>query len=263
MRNNRFPDRDFLIGLARESGHLMLRLQGFPSETKDDGTPVTIADKAINELVIKRIEKRFPHVSVIAEEGSRMSGTEYYVFCDPVDGTESFCRGRNLSVFSIAVVRDGLPIVAVIHNPFTGQLWSAERGKGTFLNGRRVDVSIRHEFPKSSFYVMWWKGRENLKHFSTELDRIGASTLTEGSVVYPAGLVASGLFEGTIFPGNKSWEAATMQLIVLEAGGLFTDLYGKNIVFPCDESGNFPGFGHVASNGAIHGKLLDRVRPYL
>ncbi|NTW13676.1 MAG: inositol monophosphatase [Candidatus Moranbacteria bacterium] len=263
MKNKAFPDIDFLVRLAMESGNIMLKLQGFPEEKKKDGTPVTIADVAINELVIRRIKKSYPHVSVIAEEGSRLSGSEYWAFCDPVDGTDSFCKGRNLSVFSLAIVRDGKPLSAVIYNPFTGQMWTAQKGLGCFLNGRRIRVSDRAIFQKSSFYVMWWKGKDFLKGYSKELERNGASTLTEGSVVYPGGLVAAGSFEGTIFPGSNSWEAATMELIVTEAGGTFTDLYGMEIRYPCEVTGVCNGFGHIASNTVLHSRLVDSVLPYL
>ncbi len=259
VRNTIFPDRDFLSELAMRAGEIMMRFRWLPSETKEDGTPVTIADKSINTFVICQIEKHFPHVSVIAEEGSRMAGSEYYIFCDPIDGTESFCKGRNLSVFSISVVKNGIPLVAVIYNPFTRQLWSAERGKGCFMNGYRVNVSARDKVSKSSFYVMWWKGKEKLSQFSGHLSTLGGSILDEGSVVYPGGLVASGLFEGTIFPGNNSWEAATMHLIVAEAGGRFTDLHGNEITYPCSIDGCFEGVGHIASNGILHDELISLV----
>lgn len=248
-----------LYSLAKEAGNIMIRFRGFPDERKSDGTPVTIADKIINELVIQRMKKDFPYMSVIAEEGSRMSGSETYAFCDPIDGTESFCKRRNLSAFSMAIVRDGIAVAAIISNPFTGQTWSAEKGRGCFMNGHRVRVSPRPVVDKSSFYVMWWQGKSTLSFFNEELLDRGASTLTEGSIVYPAGLVASGLFEGTIFPGNKSWEAAAMDRIVTEAGGRFTDLYGRNITYPCREDGCFEGDGHIASNGILHPALLDLV----
>lgn len=263
MKNDIFPDRKFLSALARESGNIMLGFQGLPNEIKTDGTPVTMADRLINTLVIRRMEKIFPHVSVIAEEGSRMAGSEYYVFCDPIDGTESFCKGRNLSAFSISIVKDGIPLAAVIYNPFTRQMWSAEKGRGCFMNGHRVYVSGRDGMRKSSFYVMWWKGKAGLSFFNEELIDRGASTLTEGSIVYPGGLVASGLFEGTIFPGNNSWEAATMHIIVTEAGGTFTDLRGREITYPCSEDGCFQGVGHIASNGILHDDLVSSVGPYI
>lgn len=265
MSKNIIPDIDFFRTLSIEAGDIMRRFHGNAEyELKSDNTPVTLADRMVNELVIRRMEAAFPHISVIAEEGSRfIPEAEYCIFCDPIDGTESYRTGGDLVAFSIALVRRGRPIAAVIHNPFRRKTWTAVKGHGCFMNGVPVTVSVRDSMSISGFYVAWWPGTEKMVPIYEELGRLGGKMQHRGSIVFPGGLVASGDLEATIFPGNKSWEAATMDLIVTEAGGTFSDLFGKPITYPNREGGGMEGSGHIASNGILHTDLLEVIGSHL
>src|SRR3990167_5987378 len=135
---------EFAKKLALQAGKIMLEhfQIGITTEMKGDNTPVTIADKAINSLVIKEISEAYPKHSVIGEEeSSKKKGAEYVWVCDPIDGTLPYSLGMPINVFSLALVHDGQPIVAVVHDPYMKRLYWAEKGEGAFLNGKPIKVS--------------------------------------------------------------------------------------------------------------------------
>ena len=115
---------DFAKSLANEAGEVMLQhfQVGVANETKalEGDTPVTVADKAINSMVIEAIKRQYPDHSVIGEEESnRRDNAEYTWVCDPIDGTIPYVMGVPTNVFSIAMVdKDGQPVVAVVFDPY-------------------------------------------------------------------------------------------------------------------------------------------------
>ena len=137
--------KKFAIKLAKKSGK-MIRDNfslGINTEWKDnDEGPVTKIDLAVNKLLLETIKKKFPEHGIISEEGSDCQGNEEYKWvCDPIDGTVSFSHGVATSVFSIALVKDGQPILGVVYDPFLKRMFTAEKGQGTFLNNKRIKVS--------------------------------------------------------------------------------------------------------------------------
>lgn len=231
---------------------------GMERDDKDDGTPVTKADTAINQLVLDSFERDFPDISVIGEEGShRVDGARFTILCDPVDGTIPFCRGLPISAFCISMIRAGLPVMATIHDPFCNRTWCAERGSGTFLNDERASVSSHDHIERSCVCVCTWPGSPyNLHVVAGKLMGMRAQVMNGLTIAYMGGLVASGAIEATIFPGRKIWETSAMQLIVEEAGGKATDLYGKPLRYD-DPSKEIDG--HIISNGRIHDTLVELV----
>ena len=228
-------------------------------EWKKDETPLTATDTEINDLVLFSFRRDFPHVHVISEEGNRnVDGSEYTVYCDPVDGTIPFCMGIPVSAFCISVVKDHLPLAAVIYDPFNDRMWHATRGQGTFLGENRVHVSQHPEVKRSNICMVWWKGsNHNLHSVCEKLMDAGAKWMNPASIAYFGGLVASGEMEATLFPGPWAWETAAMHLIVEEAGGKATDLFGNPLRYGTD--GKMQSCGHIISNGAVHDELIKLV----
>lgn len=231
---------------------------GMKREWKEDHTPLTESDTAINRLVIAQMEHDYPHVSVVGEEESRVvEGSEYVMLVDPIDGTIPFCQGVPASTFCVSVLKDGVPISTVVHDPFCNRTWHAEKGRGTMLNGESVRVSNEGTLAKSTVSIMWWKGTiGNLNKVCEKLVEKNMKWLNLCSVAIAGGLVSSGDISASIFPGQKAWETAAMQLLVEEAGGVATDLYGKKLTYGLDLKID----GHVISNGVIHDQLLEFIR---
>lgn len=255
-----YPRSDYLVSLARRAGEIMrknFRL-GMERKLKSDNTPVTEADIAINQLVIDSICRDYPQVRVIGEEGSYEPGDhEFTLLCDPIDGTIPFCRGIPISAFVAAVIKGNQPLTAVIYDPFMDRLWHAEKGQGAFLNDQPVTLSKHNTLKLSNICVVWWrKAPYNLHRVCEQLVEAEAGWMNPASIAYVGGLVASGEFEATIFPGHHGWETAAMQLIVEEAGGRATDIHGQPLQY--GPRGEIEG--HIISNGHFHDELVELVR---
>src|SRR5689334_10230705 len=128
---------EFAKKIAHEAGDIMLaHFQiGIAKEDKEDGSPVTIADKAINHMVIEAIAKAYPNDAVLGEEESlHNEAGEYLWVCDPIDGTIPFSLGIPVNVFTLALLKDGQPLVSVVYDPYLKRLFSAIKGEGAFCN---------------------------------------------------------------------------------------------------------------------------------
>lgn len=246
--------------LALEAGEIILKhfQPGIAFETKDDDTPVTRADKEVNALVIQKIRAAYPDHSVLGEEESFDNHSPFVWLCDPIDGTHPYTKGIPVSVFSLALVHEGYPIVAVVYDPFTKSLYSAEKGKGAFLNGQPTRVSDRQP-DQATINIEWWKGAEYdvaaaLHRFSQDT---GAYILKLGSIIQGACLVAGGQFEACVFPGTKgkSIDIAAVRLIVEEAGGKVTDIHGQDQRYDTLDIK-----GALITNGILHEPLVEVLK---
>lgn len=255
----------FLVWLTTKVGPMII--EGFDgrlkkeSEWKDDNTPVTSTDKAVNDFVLNAFAEQYPEVSVIAEEGSReVPGADWLVYCDPIDGTFPFATGVPISTFCISALYKGEPRFAVIYDPFMKRMFTVEKGKGAYLDGKSIFVSEKEKLDvQSHVHIIWWKNAyKDLAPVCNQLSKQGVPWMNFCSIAIVGGLIASGQFEASIFPGNKVWETAAMSLLVEEAGGKCTDLEGH----PIDYLKNGEMKGHIISNGLVHDELVEMIRGY-
>lgn len=264
MNKASYPDVEFLVDLALDAGEIILRdfRLGMKKAHKRDGTPVTKTDEAINELVIRAFRKNYRHISVAAEEGSRIvPNSEYIVYCDPLDGTGPFTKGIPIMSFVISLNRGNIPLAAVIFDPFLGRMWIASKGRGTFLNGVRTRVSNHQVLQGSHMYLICWEGVKKFRMdgIAEKLRRSGVNWVNIFSSGYFGGLISSGQFEASIFPpGPLGWETPAIQLIVEEAGGVATDIDGYPLTYGPKAEIN----GHLISNGHLHDTLLGIIASY-
>jgi len=245
---------DFAISMAREAGALMKQnfSLGMKKEWKDDHTPLTATDTKINALVLEAVQSTYPSHSFVGEEGSNVIESEYTWVCDPVDGTVPFSHGWPTFVFSLALTQNGESILGVIYDPICDRLLHAEKGGGAFLNGTKIHVSQDAQLGKTTFV-----GFSKLPHLQEVLMADGCRVPTFFSCVYAGMLIATGELVGQIYKYDKPWDGAAVKVLVEEAGGKVTDLEGKEQRY--DKEIN----GFVASNGLVHQRLIDLIRPLL
>ncbi|GMU74257.1 MAG: hypothetical protein AMXMBFR44_4540 [Candidatus Campbellbacteria bacterium] len=235
---------------------------GTTSVWKSDRTPVTEADTQINELVLNALRRHYPHIHVISEEGNgEVDGAEYRILCDPLDGTFAFMYGLPISSFCISVLRENTVLSSVIYDPFCKRMWSADRGKGAFLNGAPTRVNVIDGITKPNpvnVCIVWWQGcYYNMHAVAGEVMAANMHVMQPMTIALCGGLIASGTLEATVFPGQRGWETAAMGLIVEESGGKVTDIHGNPVQYgPTAEIE-----GHIISNGTlVHNSLVDIVR---
>jgi len=250
---------NFAKDVALAAGKVMLKYfqVGMESHDKEDGSIVSVADEEINQFVINEVAKYYPEHSVQGEEGSTDKHSRYVWVCDPIDGTVPFVKGLPVSVFSLALVIDGKPVVGVVYDPFTDRLYSAAVGRGAFMNNSPLSVSntslgrhatIDAEVMAGSPYDFWIPCHDiSLK--------TGTYILRSGSTINACCMVASGQYEACLFDGSKgkNMDIAAIKVIVEEAGGKVTDLFGQDQRYDQDIR------GAIVSNGVVHREFVGIV----
>lgn len=238
--------------------------RGMAFETKVDGTPVTEVDREVEEMVIEAVAAERPGDEVLGEEGmaSRKPTGSLVWVVDPIDGTELFAAGKPGYVFSMALVVDGQPEVAVVRDPLSGQTWSATIDSGAWVSqlGTRPDFRLRvsdQNLLRGSTLRTPRRPENDGQHLWPEIvstvKDAGVTTLNVGSVIRSCMMVAEGRIDGVIFGRSGPWDMASAALIVPEAGGRFTDLVGLT------QRLDRPLNGAIVSNLWLHEDLVQTV----
>lgn len=250
----------FASDLARDAGKIMLQYFDASNqaiETKADSSPVTIADKKINQLVIDRVTKTFQSHGVLAEEGSSHEDRKELWVCDPIDGTVGYILGMPTALFSLAFVVDGQPEIAVIFDPYQNKLYSATHGQGAKVNNKSLSVSNKDKLAGANIAISAsYSQLKDRQQLYDQLPQLGLYLQLIHGNVFKSVLVASGKVDGYIFPGRSAHDIAASKLIVEEAGGRVTDLNGN------EQRYDGPIFGAIISNGRLHDRLVELVQDF-
>ena len=249
---------EFAKDIAYEAGKIMLKYFNAKdiSSYKGDKTIVTLADKEINTYLINKVKEKFPTHSVDGEE-EQFGKSDYVWVCDPVDGTAMYARHIPVAVFSLALVVNGESKVGVVYDVFTDTLYSAIKGEGAYKNGEKMIVNNYEldDMRSVSNFDMWPEADYNIYDIIKEL---GKKTyfVSVGSVIRGCICVASGEFNLGIFSGTKrkNCDIAAAKVIVEEAGGRVTNLFGEDQRYDTDIK------GAVISNGKVHSEVVETIK---
>lgn len=249
------------IGVTRAAGDAIMGFyrSSFNVEDKSPDNPVTDADLAADRLLHERLLALEPNAGWLSEEtadnAERLERRLVWVV-DPLDGTKEFVMGIPEFSVSVALVDDGEPVLAVIYNPATGELYSARRGQGVTYNGTPVRTSDRTELTGAGVDA----SRSEMKRGEFELFANLVDLKVVGSISYKLARVAAGQADATWSRGPKhEWDICAGTLLVTEAGGRCVDLDGEPIRF----NKSFPKVnGLIADNGHLHDELLATLRPH-
>lgn len=254
--------RNFLSvaeSLAKQAGDLCLEIQNDLGEVhyKSKKDVVTRADIASEKLIVEGIRKAFPEHSIRTEEAGVIEGADprFRWIIDPVDGTVNFSRGIPLWGISIALHFEGKPLVAAINLPKLGELYTAARGLGAFMNGKAIHVSQESE----SVHAIVSNGdfnvgdaekinAQNSRNFAREavaFERVKCL----GSAVIEGCFTACGRIDCFVMTMSYPWDIAAIALMVEEAGGKATRIDGAPLQFVDAEQAVF-------SNGTLHDTLI-------
>jgi myo-inositol-1(or 4)-monophosphatase len=245
---------DTAISLAKSSGEIMRANFGLSmkKDWKEDHSPVTETDLAINDLVLKEIKKRYPDHSILAEEDSDFSDAHEYVWiCDPVDGTHNFAHGIPTATFALALTHRGETVLSVVYDPFMDRLYQAEKGQGAFLNTERIRVGASSTLKRTVAGLGKLNGVRPFMPVLNNLREHGVRSITGLSIHYMCALVAAGEFSLTLFGGTSPHDITASALLVEEAGGVATDLFGKK---PGRWDRDIEGL--IVTNQALHPEIL-------
>lgn len=218
-------------------------------DTKPDLTPVSEADRQVEELLRAQISTERPDHEILGEEFGVSGAGEWLWIIDPIDATMNYVRGIPVFATLIALTRSGRTEVGVVTAPALGRRWWAARGHGAFLNGDPIAVSgvARLEDAQLSVNSLldfadhgFWEGGLALSERCWRTRGFGD--------FWSHMLVAEGAVDIAAEPIVASWDLAALQVIVEEAGGRFTDFSGES---------TFEGGNVLTSNGFLHEEALD------
>lgn len=252
---------EFAKDIAKHAGKIMLKYfnQDNGEKYKGDKTIVTLADTEINSFLINQVKEKYPNHAVDGEE-EQFGESKYKWVCDPVDGTAMYARHIPVAVFSLALVIDGESIIGLVYDPFTGSMYTAIKGQGAFKNGEKIKVNnySLEDIRTVCHCDMWSKAKYDVCNVFKELRKL--TRLNDiGSITRASCCVATGDYSLTIFTGteHKHCDIAAVKVIVEEAGGKVTDLFGN------DQRYDRSIKGAVISNGKVHDEVLKVIKKYI
>ncbi len=247
--------RDVIIKAVKRAGVLLSTHLGRIKKirAKGDRDLVTDIDLTAERILKNLIIREFPTDSILSEESSLQQGSDFRWIIDPLDGTHNYIHNINIFGVSVALAYREEVIMGIIYMPEEDELYFAQRGKGSYRNGRRIHVSQRAIREATLIFdssIRYQKSRM-LRDLGKLIHNVFNVRML-GSTVRGLSYIAEGRAEVEIEYNDKLWDFAAGLLLVEEAGGRVTDLSGKKWSIKTK--------GYVASNGKIHNEILRLIK---
>ena len=265
MTPNLHPMINVAVKAARAAGSIINRaaldIESVRISQKKANDFVTEVDHAAEQMIIETLTTAYPGHGIWAEESGREHGaqdSEFVWIIDPLDGTTNFIHGLPVYCVSIALAVKGKVEQAVIYDPTRNDLFTATKGRGAFLNDRRLRVSKRTEL-KTALVSTGFPFRPG-DNFNQYLQMMGdvmqrtAGLRRPGSAALDLAYVAAGYTEGFFEKGLQPWDVAAGSLLVTEAGGLVGNFTGEADYLEQEEC--------LAGNPKVYGQLVSILGKY-
>jgi 3'(2'), 5'-bisphosphate nucleotidase len=268
------PELRFACELARAAGAAILEHYEGPLHIKqknydDDIEPVTQADTIANELIVTGLQRKFPNDGILAEESidtkRRLEKSRVWMV-DPLDGTNGFIDGNGDFAVQIGLAEEGQCVVGVVYQPLTGVLYRAVCGGGTWIERPQFDPMQAKVSDKKILSAM--RLAASRSHRSPRMNKVVTQLgfqeeVQRGSVGIKIGLLIEQQCDVYIHlsPRTKQWDTCAPEVILTEAGGRITDLFGYPLNYNVPDVQNRNGL--VASNGVSHDQIIDTLAPLL
>jgi len=251
-----------MLGAARKAGRSLARdfgeVEQLQVSLKGPANFVSAADHRAEEILHAELTRARPGYGLLMEERGDIEGADrtHRFIVDPLDGTTNFLHGIPHFAVSIALEREGELVAGLIFNPVSHETFSAERGKGAFLNDRRLRVAARSDLSAAIIGTgIPHSGRPSHELFLGELRTVMATSAGVrrlGAASLDLAWTAAGRLDGFWERNLKAWDIAAGIVVLREAGGYVTDADGKDRML---DNGSV-----VAGNEAIHKHLLKLVK---
>ncbi|ALK08049.1 inositol monophosphatase family protein [Blastochloris viridis] len=258
----RSPLLTVMVQAALKAGRSLKRDFGEVEELqvslKGPANFVSIADRRAEQVVYTELKKARPDYGFLMEESGAVDGPDksHRWLVDPLDGTTNFLHGIPHFAVSIGLERDGVPVAGVVYNPATDELFTAERGRGAFLNDRRLRVGARRDLGNAVITCgIPHLGRGDHDRFRRELTVVqtkAAGLRRLGAASLDLAWVAAGRFDGYWERHLSPWDIGAGIVLVREAGGYVSDIAGGDDMLATGDI--------LAGNEAIQRSLLTTLK---
>ncbi len=252
-------DTDKLLGVAIEAsetaGNIIVKRFRTISSIRYKGkdNPVTDVDLLAEETIVDIISRQFPEHNILSEEVHTVDrGSRYTWVIDPLDGTMNFTMGIPLVAVSVALALDDIPLLGAIYDPIRKEMFTAVHGKGALLNGKLIAVSKKQRLQDAVVGLdLGYDDAARQRALETAVSiRPQIQTLRViGSAVLGLCYVACGRFDVYFHPSIYPWDIMAAAVLITEAGGKVTDLYGEEVT---KQTSNI-----AASNPELHRQFMD------
>jgi myo-inositol-1(or 4)-monophosphatase len=256
------PALNVMVAAARKAARALIRdfgeLENLQISKKGPADFVSTADRRTERMLIEELRKARPGYGFLVEEHGLIEGPDktHRFIIDPIDGTTNFLHGLPQFAISIALEREGQLASALVFNPVTDEMFVAERGHGAYLNDKRLRVAARKHLSESLIASgAPFMGKEGHDQFLAELRAVLDATAGMrrfGAASLDLAWVAAGKFDAFWERNLQTWDVAAGILLVREAGGMVSDLSGRDRML---ETGDI-----LAANETLHRPLLELIR---
>ncbi len=257
------PTTNIAVRAARQAGSILLRyfdhVDSLKVTQKSRNDFVSEVDRAAEEAIISVIRQSYPDHAILAEETGAHEGNDFQWVIDPLDGTTNYLHGLAQFGISIALKHRGVLESAVVYDPITNELYTADKGNGAYLNDRRLRIN-NHRTLTGALIGTGIPFRDqrfvdNYLGMLKDMIKDTAGIRRPGSAALDFAYVAAGRTDGFWELGLSQWDFAAGALLVKEAGGTVSDLSGGEKYL---ETGNV-----IASNVHLHQEMLKLIKPHL
>jgi myo-inositol-1(or 4)-monophosphatase len=265
MSQSLHPMLNIAVKAARAAGSIINRaaldVERLTITAKGVNDFVTEVDQAAEEAVIETLLTAYPGHAILAEESGRTRGAKHSEFLwiiDPLDGTTNFIHGFPVYAVSIALAFRGKVEQAVVYDPTRNDLFYASKGRGAFINDRRLRVSKRTRLAESLIGTGFpFRKGDNFKRYVEMFEQVMqhcAGVRRPGAAALDLCYVAAGWYDGFFETGLSPWDVAAGSLMITEAGGLIGNFTGEADFLYQREA--------VAGNPKVYGQLVQMLTPY-
>ncbi len=264
-----YPHVEDIIPIARQAGAEILRYyqHDYTIWDKPDHSPVTEADLAANTIILQALSdiSPFPILSEETKDDLKRQQSEAIWIVDPLDGTRDFIKKTDEFAVMIGLAVEGQPIVGVVYNPAKEELHYAEKNRGSFFQkGSAPAERLSIDKSRDSAHIRLVLSRSHLKPEEVALAKSFQiqTILSCGSTGIKMGRIAQGLYDLYLntSSGCGEWDTCAPEIILREAGGIVTDMFGNEFLYNQENVKRIHGV--IATNGVIHDKIIQGIRDH-
>ena len=266
---------EIAVALSKKAGRAILDFyeKGFEIEEKihadDFSEPVTIADRTASKIIVENLSDAFPDDGILSveefDDKKRLEKRRVWII-DPLDGTQGFVNKNNDFAVQIGLAAEGETILGVVYLPTEDVLYFASKDEGAWmiendLPQKRLQVSSETDFARMNLAV---SRNHRTARMSLVAESLGLrKEIRRGSVGLKIGLIVRKFCDLYIHlsPRTKHWDTCAPEIILREAGGEMTDLFGAKIIYNTPDVHNYNGV--LATNGVIHNSVISKLKPLL